>query len=104
MLVVETGDSGTQRLDTGSRTVFTSSGGDRNGFWARETTLDAIVGLGSTLAQVRPFGGVLGVTVFGGTLCTPDNTGRGTGRIKTSVRTVTLVGTTELTVSLGSKL
>lgn len=39
-----------------------------------------------------------------GTLCTPDDTSRSTRGVKTGVGTVTLVGVTELTMSLGSEL
>lgn len=50
VLIVEASDGGTQRLDTGGRTVLTGGGGDGDGSRARETALDLIIGFRRTLA------------------------------------------------------
>lgn len=42
--------------------------------------------------------------MLAGSLGTPDDTGGGTRGVKTGVGTVTLVGVTELAMSLGAKL
>jgi len=101
MFVVETCNRGAKWLDTGGRTVLSSSGGDRNALGAGETPLDLIVGLGGTLAEIGPFGGILCVAVFRGTLCAPDYTGRGTGGVKAGMRAVAFVGSSELAMSFG---
>jgi hypothetical protein len=104
VLIVQTCNGSTQRLDTGGRTVLPGRRGNRNACRTREATLDLIVRLGGTLTQVCPAGGILGVAVLGGSLCAPDYTGGGTGSIETGVGTVSLVGVSELAMSFGPLL
>jgi hypothetical protein len=101
MLIVQTCNGSTQRLDTGGRAVLPSSGGDRDRCRTGEAALDLVISLGGALAEIGPAGGILGVAVLGGSLCAPDYTGRGTGSIETGMGTVSLVGGSELAMSLG---
>lgn len=104
VLIVQTCNGGAQRLDTGGRAVLPRSRGNGDCCRSGEAPLDLIVSFGSTLTQIGPAGGVLGVAVFGGSLSAPDYTGRGTGSIETGVGTVSLVGGSELAMSLGPLL
>lgn len=104
MLIVQTCNGGAQRLDTGGRAVLARSRGNGDCGRSGEASLDLVVRFGSTLTQISPAGGILGVAVFGGSLCAPDYTGRGTGSIEAGVGTVSLVGGSELAMGLGPLL
>lgn len=99
--VVEIGDGLSERLDTGSGTVFSGSHGDVNGVGSLEATGDVVLDFGGTLAEVGPALGVLEEAILGGSLSTPDDTGGGSAGVETGVGQVTLVGVTELTMNLG---
>jgi len=101
VLIVQTCHGRTQRFDTGGRTVFPRSGGDGDRRRAGKTSFDLVVGLGGTLAKIGPAVGILGIAMLGSSLCAPDDTSGSTGGIETGVRTVALVGGTELAMSLG---
>jgi hypothetical protein len=53
-LVVELGNSLSQRLDTSCRAVLTASHGDVDGLGTREAALDIVLDFGGTLAKVGP--------------------------------------------------
>ena len=100
-LIVELGNSFSQGLDTGGGTVLSAGHGDVDGGRAGEAAFNLIFNLGSTLAKVGPLLGLLEEAILGGTLSAPNDTGRGTAGIETSVGLVAFVGVTELTMSLG---
>jgi hypothetical protein len=64
VLVVQLGYGFAKRLDTGCRAVFTAMAGDVNLLGSLETTLDLVIDLGRTLAQVCPLFGCLLVSFF----------------------------------------
>ncbi len=104
MLIVQTRNGSAQRLDTGGRAVLPRSRSNGDCGRSGEASPDLVVNFGSTLTQIGPAGGILSVAVFSGSLCAPDYTGRGTGSIETGVGTVSLVGGSELAMSLGPLL
>ena len=99
MRIVEVGNSVSERLDTSSRSVLASSHGDINVGWAIKAAFDVVVDFGRSLSQVCPRVRILEVSVFVGLLGGPDDTSAGTGRVETSVRFVTFMGSTELPVN-----
>lgn len=101
MLIVQPGNGSTQRLDSGRGTVFSGGGIDGDRGRTGEASLDLIVDLWGTLAQVCPGRWVVLEAVLIGTLSTPDDTGGGTRSVQASVGTVTFVGGTEITVGFG---
>ncbi|KAL1998542.1 hypothetical protein VTN02DRAFT_6000 [Thermoascus thermophilus] len=98
VLVVEAGDGGAQRLDAGRGAVLAGGGGDGDGAGAGEAAGDVVVGVGRALAQVGPLVRVLEVSVFAGTLRTPDDARRGARGVEAGMGTVALVGVAELPV------
>lgn len=52
MLIVQLGHGLAQRLDTGSRTIFSSSHANINSLWPFETTLNLVIDFGSPLSQI----------------------------------------------------
>lgn len=101
-MVVQVGDGFPQRLDTGSGSILSSCHGDIDSLWAMEAAFDVIVDFGGSLAQIGPLVGTIAKAVLVGTLCTPDNTGGGTGGIQTSMGTMAFVGVAELAVDFGA--
>jgi hypothetical protein len=98
------GDGLTQGLDAGRGAVLTRGRRDVNGAGAVEAALDVVLDLGGALAQVGPLLGLLEEAILAGALGTPDDTGRGSGRVETGVGEMALVGGTELAVDLGGCL
>ena len=68
-----------------------------------EAALDIIVDFRGSLTQIRPLVGAIAEAVLIGTLCTPDNTCGGAGRVKAGMRTMTFVGIAELAVDIRAK-
>jgi hypothetical protein len=68
-----------------------------------ETSLDAIIDLWSSLAQVCPFVRVISEAVLVCLLRRPDYTGCGTRRIETGVRLVAFVRFAEVAVDAGAQ-
>lgn len=93
-----------QRLDPGGWTVLPGSGGDGDRRRAGEASLDLVVGLGGTLAQIGPAGGVFCKAMLGGSLGAPDDAGGSTGGVEAGVGAMALVGGSELAMGLGSLL
>lgn len=68
MLIVQAGDSGTKRLDTSGRAVFSGSGSYGDGRGTGEAAGDLVVGLGGTLTQIGPRLRIVGVAMLCGAL------------------------------------
>jgi hypothetical protein len=96
--VVEVGNGVSERLDSGSRAILTTSHGDINVSRAIKAALDVVVDFRGSLTQVCPRMGILEVAMFVGLLGGPDDTGTRTGRVETGVGLVTFVGSAELPV------
>ncbi len=75
-LIVEICDSLSQGANTGSGSILSTSHGNVNGLGTLKASIDIILDLGGTLAQVGPLLGVLEVAKLGGTLGAPDDSGR----------------------------
>lgn len=100
VLVVEVGDGLTEGLDAGSRAIFAATDRDVNVVGALKAALDLVVDFGSTLTQVGPRLGVFEVALLVGALRGPNDTGGGSGSVKTSVNLVAGVVVAELAMDL----
>ena len=100
MLIVELGNSCTQRFDTRSRTIFTS--GERNVdlLGAFEAALDVVVYLGRTLAEIGPLSRIILEAMLVCTLGTPYDTSRGSGRIQSRMSSMAFMCIAKLAVDL----
>lgn len=123
VLVVQFRDRLSERLDTGCGTVLSTVGADiyflwplqeivrqkvheyylRDGVTNLETSLNAVIDLGSSLTQVGPFVRVIGETMLVCLLRRPDYTGGRTRGIETGVRLVAFVRFTEVAVDAGAQ-
>ena len=81
MLIVELGNSCTQRFDACSRAIFTPRQRDVDLFGAFEAAFDIVVYLGRPLAEIGPVSGIILKAMFVCTLGTPHDAGRGSGRV-----------------------
>jgi hypothetical protein len=95
MSIVEVRYGRAERLDTGRRSILTAGVADIDASGADEAAVNLVLDLGSTLAQVGPGVRIVGVTALVGALRCPDDTRRGTCRIKTSVRLMASMGVAE---------
>lgn len=103
MYIVEIGHRHPQWLDTCRWAIFSATHGNVNLRGAMEAALDLIVDLGGSLAQVRPFVGLVGEAILDRPLGTPHHAGRGSGGIESGVGAVAFVSTTELTMDFGTE-
>lgn len=120
MCVVEVGNGHPQRFDSGGGAILSATHGDVDILGPFKAALDVIVDFGRALSQVadrflvstpgfgwltteclRPCGGIVGEAMLVGPLGTPDDAGGGARRIESCMRTMSLVGTTELTMDDG---
>ena len=116
MAVVEIGDSLSQRLDTGGRTldrsvnyamfiqaqkgtyVFTARHGYINVMGSFETSLDFIIDFWGALTQVGPFLWVFSEAMLVGSLSSPDDSSGCTRRVQSSMRFVSFMSIAKLAV------
>lgn len=99
--IVEVRHRCSQPLYASGRAVLAPCHADIDLLGSLEGALDPILDLRGALAQVCPLLRLLGEAMFVGAFGTPDDAGRGTGRIETGVGFVAFVGIAKLPVDLG---
>lgn len=101
VFVVQVCNGFPERFDASGGTILSRSTADFDCLWPLEASVDLVVDLWSSLAQVGPAGRVFKVAMLVGSLGGPHNTGGSTSRIKTSVSAVAFVRVAELAVNSG---
>ena len=86
MLIIELGNSLTQRLDTSSGAILASSHGNIDSLWPLKATLDFVVYLWGSLSEIGPRRRIISKAMLIRSLCAPDHTCRSTRRVKPGVR------------------
>lgn len=104
MGVVKIGNGNSQRFDTGSWPIFSTGYGNIDLLGALKASFNIILNFRGALAKVRPIMWVIGAAMLICSFRTPDDAGTGSGWVKASMGTVTLVCISELAVNLGAQL